>query len=351
VIETHQFRIRSWGMEPPPKPVLSVTGPSYDTLSLTQDSEVGGITGTIQAASADGQGDDLLTEDVKSIWKTATLNSGVMSSQAAPVGRYGYRMVITTYMRSDGQESGASDPSQILCTETHDTLTVSITASSDPDVTGIKVYVSNPGGDQTYLAATLENTTATYNHNLSEPLQNYMPLMTDALQQPPAGQLIEYYNTKIYVAKEDYVMSTLGSSYELMPMTDYFYSPSGSITMLKAVDTGLWVASAHEIWYFDGDTMPFKAVKKADYGVIFRSAAKKNGLLLGDSPATHIIAQTPKGFVRLGNGGEITPLTERVYRPESPSVAASCITDDRGFLRYINAYSLAGAQSAQGTYN
>jgi hypothetical protein len=271
-------------------------------------------------------------------------------------GRVGNRMVIATYVRSDGQESPASEPTSIMCDTVTESITIEVPPSKDPDVVAVNFFVSTEGGLQTYMAGSKSNTPVggpyvSFVFDTTAPNQNYRPLLTDSLDFPWPGNKITYFSTKLYVAHENYVMATLSGSYELMTSLDYFFTGSSEITMLESVDDGLWVATRDEIWFFSGASQPFTAVKKAGYGVVKNSSAKTHGLLVENSPATYAVAQTAKGFVRFGNGGEMSPITEKTYRPTIAAISAACITDDRGFFRYLSAYSPTDLQAAQGTFN
>jgi hypothetical protein len=348
VVDTVKGLVRSWGLDSPSAPLVFRNDVADSGVALDTSAYAESLGGTLSAGANDGMGADGFGEAARGASWTAPKVGGR--------GLAGNRMVIATYVRSDGQESGASDPISLMCSELTESITINVVPSDDPDVTAVKFYVSTPGGDQTYFVGSASNVPVSgpyvnFEFDTTQPNQNYRPLMMDALAPPIAGDQMDYYNTKIGIVTGKIVMFTLGGAYELMSLTDYVVSPGGLITMFATVDNGFWLGTDKEIWFYQGDNQPYKAVKRADYGVFYRSAAKKFGLWAGDSPSTYIVAETSKGAVRLGNSGDLQPLTEKTHHPINTNFAAAVIADDRGYPRYIGAYSLDGQQTAQGIYN
>jgi len=166
-----------------------------------------------------------------------------------------------------------------------------------------------------------------------------LPSPTDNFKNPmPAGQLIEAYNNSLYVARGNllyYSDPTMPAQYDYRRGIIPFPS---RITMLKAVDDGLWVSDSENIYFLGGSTgFDFAAAKRAEYAVIERSAVGMDGKYLGtDSVSRSILMLTHQGICLGSTGGNFLNLTdERYHGTEGFIVRDAAVRITRESYQYI----------------
>ena len=148
------------------------------------------------------------------------------------------------------------------------------------------------------------------NADLSDPAKEFkLPL--------PAGQLIEVYKTRLYVAKDDVI-------YASDPLCDFYdvrtgyMQLAGKATMLRAVDNGMYV-SDDKTWFLKGDgpedftreevypsrAIPFTDVRMAGQYLDEQGAyaiwTAENVICLGDSNGK-VVNLTEGRYVLTGRG-------------------------------------------------
>ena len=163
-----------------------------------------------------------------------------------------------------------------------------------------KIYFTN----ETEIGYIEENTVI----SLSLPSDSFK------LSMPP-GHLIEFYNHCLYVAvgnivycSDPTVLSQYDERYGLIPFKQ-------RITMLKAVDDGLWISDANNIYFLSGNNITdFSVSVKTDYGVKERSAIEIDNTFVGiDAVGKSVVMLTNHGIVIGSNGGQFLIPTQNHY--------------------------------------
>ena len=188
----------------------------------------------------------------------------VESAGAMPEGRY---FCTLTYVRDDGQESGAL--TSVAIDITMGGITVNnIPISSDPTVDWVNVYISTVNGEVLYLALVLPNgTTSGYYGGTTQEFN--LPLRTMHLDPPPAGQNLQYYNGRIYIANDNVLWWTEPSGYEHINLAHNSIILDSRITLLAPVDDGIWIGTEREIDFIPGkDPQEFRRIQRSQYGAI-----------------------------------------------------------------------------------
>jgi hypothetical protein len=132
----------------------------------------------------------------------------------------------------------------------------------------------------------------------------------------PAGHLMEFYNQVVYVAVGNLIYCsdpTFPAQYDYRKGIIPFKS---RITMLKAVDDGLWISDSESIYFLNGSTIwDFSFQPRQASPVIERSATTIDGRFLGtDSNSKSVIMLTPSGICLGANGGNfLTPTADRYH--------------------------------------
>lgn len=216
------------------------------------------------------------------------LPSVVGTTGAMPAGTYQY---VTTYFRADGQESGAGLAATITLAA-NSGLVFSIPASTDSAVVSKGIYISTPNGNGLMLALTISNatTTVTYSNSTQE---LSVPLTTQFMGPPPAGQVTCYYRGRMFVGSGDTLYPSEPYNYELFDLRKYIQL-DGRITMLapmedkdayeKSTKSGLFIGTDKSCGILVGsDPADFMYVSKTGYGAVQGAMDYVDGSLFGDN--------------------------------------------------------------------
>lgn len=193
-------------------------------------------------------------------------------------GTYG---VTTTFLRADGHESGAP-----ACTW-HELaapggLSITIPATTNPDVIGVSVYMTAVNGTVPYLIQTTSQSTVT----VSATPDFGVPIRTQFMSAAPAGQLVAIYNGRAYVAQDNYLIYSEPFEYELFDLRNNFITFPSRVTMVAPVKGGIYIGTTEKIMFLDGGGPDeFEMSPLMPYGVMEGTSALIPGELLGgDNP-------------------------------------------------------------------
>lgn len=249
-------------------------------------------------------------------------------------GKY---LVSIVYERSDGQlgGSGASHPVSL------------------PDASGIRVswdienlpngadfvvlYVSTTDGKVLYRAtrtASIEGVT-----EFTGGLQS-LQMDTQFLSMPPYCHHMTLYKGRIYLAVGTAIYATTSLGYELCDLRDFIVVDGSRITMLKAVDTGIFVGTDNGVSFLKGNTlseMDVSAIRES--GVIVGSDVYADGDKVtgkADLAGIHVVIFTTSTGVLVGlPDGGIVNLTYDKYRFDALSKASAVFRDSNELHQYI----------------
>lgn len=201
-----------------------------------------------------------------------------------PCGVYG---VTATYVRSDGQESGADDMTFITVV-TGQGVTVTVPNSADPDVVGKRVYITTPNGEVPMHVKTLLAAGAGYTVTAADIDAMNEELKTQFMGPPPAGQLVAYYKGCMFVACDDVIYPSEPFAYELFDLRK-FIPMDGTVTMLAPMEdrsgdsSGFFVGTTKTCGVLTGGgPEDFKYTPKTEYGAIPGAVASIDGALYLD---------------------------------------------------------------------
>lgn len=172
---------------------------------------------------------------------TSSVGGGKLSA-----GRY---MVYITYLLSSWEESPASEP-EVIQVEDNSSLVVVYTDVPDSAVK-VNIYMTGANGTEPRLVA--------QSNNLSGQIILFdslgtAPLQTLDISEPPLSDGLSYFNGRITGFFENVLWYTEPLAYSrYRPSTNYYLFP-GPITMVEAVDTGLFVG-ADQTYFLAGADM------------------------------------------------------------------------------------------------
>lgn len=206
----------------------------------------------------------------------------VVAGDLAP-GRYG---ITSTYMRNDGQESGAP-VGEFFDVAAGRALMLTPIASADPGVVATRVYMT--AADSELFMCVSENATASFTPPRAMIDAMVEPLATQFLGPPPVGQMIAYYKGHMFVAAGDVLYPSEPYSYELFDLRK-FIQLDGEITLLAPLEdrssgdsTGFFVGTSASCGILaGGGPDAFQYIPKADFGAVPGAATFVDGNLYKD---------------------------------------------------------------------
>ena len=166
------------------------------------------------------------------------------------------------------------------------------------------------------------------------PIGTYIgPETTRYFTTPPAGNHIEFFESRLFIAEDKTLWWTEPNNYGLIDQSRNFVMFKSRIRMIKAVDTGLFV-STDELTYFLAGKVPMEFTRKtvAEYPALEWSdcphlvEAQDIGL---EGAEQFAIWGSPEGVVLGSPQGGIINLTESKVRVPAGFVAgATLVADD-----------------------
>jgi hypothetical protein len=271
------------------------------------------------------------------------LGPAALVGGALRAGRYQYTM---TYLRGDGQESGAPRAALMeLSAEGGFELTLPV--STDPDVTMKAVYVSDRDGETLFRYAVLDNAETTFAVREARP--GSVALATQFLVSPNMLGTIDlsaYANGRMLVAAGSRLYCSEPYAPELFdprkawPFLD-------AITMVKPLEDGTWLGTRSQVvWLPNAEPEKWQFMAKAPYGVIPGTAYVDGISSIGDGsgkgPAVYFA--TTQGLCVGGNGGQMSNFTEGKFSYPIQERGAGIVRRHRGMSQYLT--TLHGAEVA-----
>lgn len=248
-----------------------------------------------------------------------------------PAGTYQYAV---RYVRRDGQPSGTGVAGVITLAVDGGIRFTAIPVSSDPTVTAKELFVSPVNGDMLFRLMVLPAaaTTATYD----EEVTGTVPLDTQFLQPPIAGQTLAAGPGYVYVARGRKLYRTKAYRHELMDVREN-YTFAGYISMIAVMDDGLWVGAGSDlIWLAGDDPRKWDYQPKASYGVI------TGALTFGDAEDIQpeldgpvALVGTSRGVVACLNGGIMKNLTKERFSYGATERGASIVRNHGGITQHL----------------
>jgi hypothetical protein len=160
--------------------------------------------------------------------------------------------------------------------------------------------------------------------------------------KPPYGQHIENFNGRNYIAQNHTIWITDAFAYDRVDMRSGFLSMKDEVTMIKAVDNGIYISIGdiddRSAIVFLGGTGPedftYKVV--ADYGAIEGTAVKPKSAFIRDGiEGTTVMWTSRKGVCMGANGGNFTNLTAGRYEVTDNKYGAGNFRLRDGIPQYV----------------
>lgn len=159
---------------------------------------------------------------------------------------------------------------------------------------------------------------------------------------PLPGQFIEYFNGRLYVARNETIWYSDVNYFGEVDRRQNFIAFENEITMMKAVDDGLWVCvgdiNRQNTYFIAGATREDQALRRfAGYGCIEGSDVKtKDGQKVGEGLSGTVIMWTSDEGICIGaNSGRFINITDGKYNIPDRRYGAGLFRDEAGLAQYI----------------
>jgi hypothetical protein len=152
-----------------------------------------------------------------------------------------------------------------------------------------------------------------------------------------AGRCLEFYNGALYLAVDNFIFRTKTFNVESMDIRyNVVAGFSAPVTMVKAVNGGLFVGTEQATYFLKSDGTGFKQERLTPFKVIYGSAV---AIPVGEKGEVGAAWLSPNGlFVGTSGGNCVNLSAEKVSIPSGTSAAALCrrYGDDWQYLASIS---------------
>lgn len=247
-----------------------------------------------------------------------------------PPGTYQYAL---TFIRQDGQESGAGKAGVIELTATGGIAFSNIASHSE--AVEKRLYVSTANGEELYHALTLTTETAA-NHHSNEALG--MRCTTQFCSPAPVGTIVFWYNGRMYVASGNTLYPSRPFAYELFDLDETYLPFDSRITLCAPVADGIWIGTDTQTIFLSGPgPEAFQLILKASHGAIPGTLDYGSGQYLADGVQGMVAYwASPNGICSGGDSGAFRNLTESRYRFDGTALTgAGLVRQIDGMNQYL----------------
>ena len=253
-----------------------------------------------------------------------------------PAGRYG---VTATYVRDDGQESGAPQI-KVITLPANSGISVTVEASSDPTVVRKNVYMTGPDGEVAFFAGTLANGSGAAVY--TQPTLGVVPLITLAKTPLPPARVLAYYNGRVYGASGAHLYYSDPYNFELMDPRQNVVSFDSQVNVVAPVLDGLFVGTDTATYFLSGaDPSDFVRRAVAPYGAVWGKAVQVPGEFVSKDRETRragnvVLWMSKKGPCYGTDGGEFKNMTsDRLIRPDA-TYSANLFRASSGTYHFVS---------------
>lgn len=269
-----------------------------------------------------------------------TVGAVAITGGALRAGRYQISM---TYLRQDGQESGAALAAVVELTAIGG-FTVALPVSTDTAVSQKAVYLSTLNGEILYRYAVLSNGEQSF--SIREERKGALALATQFLSPPPAGEHIAYANGRMLVA----VGNRLYPSEPYAP--EWFDLRKGvpfidRITLVAPLEDGTWLGTDTQIvWLPNAEPEKWEFKPRANYGIIPGTAKIDTAEAIGEgtSKLPAVFFATASGLCAGLAGGQLVNFTDGRFAYPIQPIGAGVVRSHLGGIQYL--VTLKGPETA-----
>ena len=259
----------------------------------------------------------------------ATQFTGLM-----PSGRYMYAI---TQVRADGYESSAGQSGLIDITQGGIDVSAPVVNS---DIAFIKLYLTTANGEVLYEAVT-----ASVGQNLmyaGDTVDLVTPLQYQFCDAPPHFDLATFYRGRMYYAKGNVIYASKPLNYEMVDYANDYVQFDKPITMLHAVESGLFVSTTVETVFLSGNSIgEFSLNKVLDYGAIRGTDKRIYASTISPNTVTPkqagnvVLWVTNRGLVGGFDNGQVANFTASEFAFDDALRGTSILREENGLRQLL----------------
>lgn len=251
---------------------------------------------------------------------TRTPNVGIIAGNL-DAGKY---QITCTFENIYGEESGTS-PTQTTIVSSGGLSITAPTANSN-EVAKCLVYITLPDSELFYLIGSIAPGST---FNLSSAPNYGKALSTMLMSKLLAGELVEYYRGRMYVAVGNILWYSEPYRFGLYnPRINYIVF-SKTINLIKAVTNGFYVASDRTYWFGGTDANDFEQREVLPFG-----AARYSASNLLDSIG--ILWLSDRGLITAENDGKVRIVQDNYVRPNITELGATFVREQDSLTQYVS---------------
>jgi hypothetical protein len=237
--------------------------------------------------------------------------------------------VTATFVTSTGEESGAPLGKSVLVNDAQTILLSDIPVSSDARVTSVRIYTTTLDGDVFYQYADIPNgITST---TVQGPFGIGQALRTQFCDRPIPGQLIEFFNSHMFIATDNVLWYTKPYAFGLVDYRERYIQLPGRITLLKAVDDGLYLSAAGATYFLKDPCTPNMVLTP----VLPYAAIEGAALTIPDKKEIEVAWMSERGIVVGSTGGQVKNITEERIAVDTHTRGCLGVVEYNGDKRFI----------------
>jgi hypothetical protein len=313
------------------------------TESLVATAVVSGLNPANTVAFALVNGDVFWTDGAVSGRIVAGVNRGwgVETPSSAPTlaattgaldkGTY---QITTTFKNAQGEESAALNPQSMLLSATGGISLTNLPRSIDGWATQTCIYATSANGDVLYKVATLPITDTSY--ILATYGSPTTQLKTVNLERMPAGGILAFANGVLYVASGPYVFFSEPMRYGLHDARSGFYMYAEDVSVILAVQAGLYVCADRSYLISEPGTATPKQTELLPYGAVRGTGVYFPNLI-------DVGWFSPRGQVVVKNGQ--VSVADTYFAPDKVATGVSFIKESEGLKQIITVANDLGGNS------
>jgi hypothetical protein len=249
-------------------------------------------------------------------------------------GFYGYTL---TYIRRDGQESGAPRMGQLKVLDNQGIAFTSIPVSTNPDVVDKNIYITGRNGETPMLVGTIPNAQTTFDYKYDLP--GSVACNTLFLGPPPSGHLLTYFNGRILIAQGSYLWYTDAFAPERVNLRKNFVPVGGEITIVAPVESGVFVATQDRSIFLAGASPEkFVFTEVAPYGAPLGNVVYADGSFVTDKGISKAVAawMSKLGLCIGMSDGTFSNMTSSRYILSDAKRTATVFRQRGGLTQFIS---------------
>ena len=249
--------------------------------------------------------------------------SATATNGSLRAGRY---LVVMTYVRGSGEESGAPRCSEVILSMNQGISFTGLPVSSDPTVVSKRIYITGCNGELPYLSAVISNSQTSL--TLQSLPEQGMALRTQFMGPPPPGQVVGYFSGRAYVAAGGYLWYSQPHEYGLFDLRSGYIGFDMDVTTFASVSDGIYVGSKRATYWLSGaDPTLFERKQVFAFGTLLGTEVRLRNDQVGQEDGGkqgNVVGwMGQKGFCIGMDGGQVQNVTGGRFIPPVGSEGAS----------------------------